>query len=211
MTERELSSRFCQLPMIYQPRLPFYYWRFYCSCFACSDSVPLWDLFYRLLRLLSPTFLASFNCPTLALQYFSSQSAQPIMLVACNICSCWNLSGPNLRPETNPRRLTASYPASHILSSYLRTTVLFPRQTTTRTLPALRTLGGHLVTAVRLSSRTLWPAPTHLWIPRHRVEHPPYDGYSMTHHHCPYRLGRTESHRTDARTGSLQNGTVFHL
>ena len=124
---------------------------------------------------------------------------------------CWNLSGPNLRPETNPRRLTASYPASHILSSYLRTTVLFPRQTTTRTLPALRTLGGHLVTAVRLSSRTLWPAPTHLWIPRHRVEHPPYDGYSMTHHHCPYRLGRTESHRTDARTGSLQNGTVFHL
>ena len=42
--------------------------------------------------------------------------------------------------------------------------------------------------------------------PARRVEHPPYDGYSMTHHHCP-----TESHRTDGRTGSVQNGTVFHF
>ena len=105
---------------------------------------------------------------------------------------CWNLSGPNLRPETNPRRLTASYPSVPYL-------IIIP--TYHRTIPApnyyadaaLRSLGGHLITTVRLSSRTLWLAPTHLRIPRHRVEqHSPYDGYSMTHHHCPYRLGRTD-------------------
>ena len=60
---------------------------------------------------------------------------------------CWNLSGPNLRPETNPRRLTASCPsAPYLASSYLATYH--------RTIPELsyyadadlRTLGGPLIT-----------------------------------------------------------------
>ena len=37
---------------------------------------------------------------------------------------CWNLSGPNLRPETNPRHLTASYPSVPyliIIPTYHRT------------------------------------------------------------------------------------------
>ena len=58
---------------------------------------------------------------------------------------CWNLSGPNLRPETNPRRLTASYPSVPYL-------IIIP--TYHRTIPelsyyadvALRTLGGPLIT-----------------------------------------------------------------
>ena len=81
---------------------------------------------------------------------------------------CWNPPGPNLRPETNHRHLTASYPSVPYL-------IIMP--TYHRTIPAPNYYRGrcppdsggtfHHVRYACLSSRTLWPASTYLWIPRH--------------------------------------------
>ena len=66
---------------------------------------------------------------------------------------CWNLSGPNLRPEINPRHLTASYPSvPYLTSSYSQChTYVPPYYSRTKLLrgrcpPDSGGLGGHLIT-----------------------------------------------------------------
>ena len=131
--------------------------------------------------------------------------------------------GTLLVPILGLRQTPTYLTTSHLSVLYLTLSyLLLPYYSCTKLLRGRCTLdsGGvdmppHTVRTSRLSyarHRRMVPSNSR---GSHPFMHPPYDGYSMTHHHCHYGLGRTESHRTDVRTGSLipewNSISVFHL
>ena len=98
------------------------------------------------------------------------------MVLICGRQTCCNLVflvpilGLRQTPDIWPHRT----PASHILSSYLRTTILFPHQANYYADAAFRTLGDLSSRTVRLSKLSYAMASIHLFMHGYRGIHPLY-------------------------------------